>query len=75
MSGWEETPGQTQNLRGGIIYLIWPGNASGSPKRNWRVLLGRWKSGGPCLARCHHDQAPDKQKKVDGWIGPTDYDG
>jgi len=23
---------------------------------------------GPCLARCHHDTAPDKRKKMDGWV-------
>jgi len=50
------------------MYLVWPGNASGSPRRNWRVWLGRRKSGGPCLAGCHHDPAPDKRMKMDGWM-------
>jgi len=31
---WEETPGADPEAAGGIIYLIWPGNASGSPRRN-----------------------------------------
>ncbi len=25
---------------GEIIYLIWPGNTSGSPRRSWKTLLG-----------------------------------
>ncbi len=29
-------------LAGGIMYVIWPGNASASPRRSWRGLLG-WK--------------------------------
>jgi len=32
------------------------------------VLLGRRESGGPCLACCHCDPAPDKRKKIDGWM-------
>jgi len=50
------------------IYLILPGNASGSPKRSWRVLLGRRKpGGGACLASTPPpDPTPDKQKKMDG---------
>jgi len=48
------------------MYLVWPGNASGSPRRNWRVWLGRRKPGGPCLAGCHRDPAPDKRTKMDG---------
>ena len=50
---------------GGIIHLIWPGNASGSPRRSWRVLLGRATSGIPCLACFPRDPAPDK----DGFWG------
>jgi len=34
---------------------------------SWRVLLGRRKPGGPCLAGCHCNPAPVKQKKMDGW--------
>jgi len=48
--------------------LIWPGNASGSPRRNWRVWLGRRNPGGPCLAGCHLDPAPDKRMRMDGWM-------
>jgi len=51
-----------------IIYLVWPGNSSGSPRRNWRVWLGRRKPGGPCLASCHRDPAPDKRTRMDGWM-------
>jgi len=53
---------------GGIIYLIWLGNASGSPRRNWRAWLGRRKPGGPFLSGCHRDPAPDKQMRMDGWM-------
>jgi len=59
---------------GGITYLVWPGNASGSPRRNWSVWLGRRKPGGPCLASCHCDPAPDKRTRMDGWIYPTSND-
>ncbi len=53
---------------GGITYLIWPGNASGSPRRSWKTLLGRGTSGTLCLACCHRDPAPDKRNRVDGWM-------
>jgi len=47
VSNWEETPGPTDpEPAGGIIYPIRPGNASGSPRRNWRVLLKKdvWRA-------------------------------
>ncbi len=61
-------PGVDPEHAGEIIYLIWPGNASGSPRRSWKMLLGRGASGLPCLVCCHCDPAPDKQKKMDGWM-------
>ncbi len=51
-----------------IIYLIWLGNAPRSPpRRSWKMLLGRGRSVLPCLACCHHECAPDKRQKTDGW--------
>jgi len=50
------------------MYLFWPGNALGSPRRNWRVWLGRRKPGGPCLGGCHRDPAPDKRTRMEGWM-------
>jgi len=32
-----------QNSLEGLYTPIWPGNASGSPRRSWRVLLGKGK--------------------------------
>jgi len=32
------------------------------------VWLGRRKPGGPCLAGCHRDPAPDKRTRMDGWM-------
>ena len=52
----------------GIIYLIWPGNASVSLRRSWRVLLWRGTSGIPYLACCPCDLGPDKQIQMDGWM-------
>jgi len=69
-SDWEENPGADSELAGGIIiYPIWPGNASGSPRRSWRALLERRTSGGgPCLACCHGHPAPEISGRMDGWI-------
>ncbi len=61
-------PGADPQHAGGITYLIWPGNTSGSPQRSWKELLGRRTSGLLCWACCHHDPAPDKQKKMDGLL-------
>jgi len=61
-------PGEDPEPAGGIIYLVWPGNALGSPRRHWRVWLGRRKPGGPCLAGCPRDPASDKRKRMDGWF-------
>ncbi len=36
---------------GEIIYLIWLGNASGSPRRSWKTLLGRGTSA------CNHNSS------------------
>lgn len=46
----------------GIIYPEWPGNISESPKRNWKVLLGRWNKM-PCLSCCNQDASTGEQKK------------
>lgn len=53
---------------GGIIYLIWPGNASGSPRRSWEVLRGRRASRITFWARCQCDPTHEKQAKMDGWL-------
>ncbi len=63
-SNWQETPGlDPEHAR-----QIWPGNSLGSPRRGWKMLLGRGASGLPCLACCQHTPAPDKRKEMDGWI-------
>ncbi len=46
----------------------WPGNASVSLRKSWRKCLGRGKSGHLCLDYCPRDPAPDKRKKIDGWM-------
>ncbi len=61
-------PGVYIEHSGEIIYLIWLGNASGSPRRSWKMLLGGRTSGLPCLACCHHNLASDKCQKMDGWM-------
>ncbi len=43
-----KVPGVDPEHAGGITYLIWPGNASGSPQRSWKALLGRGTSGLLC---------------------------
>ncbi len=53
---------------GEITYLILLGKALGSPRRSWKMLLGRGKSGLPCLACCHCSPTPDKWQNMDGWI-------
>ncbi len=50
----------------GITYLIWPGNASGSPQRSWKMLLWGGTSEIPYLTCCHCNPAPNKMKKMDG---------
>jgi len=32
------------------------------------VWLWRRKPGGPCLAGCHRDPAPDKRMRMEGWM-------
>ncbi len=51
-----------------ILFLLWPMNASGSAQRSWKMLRGRGTSGTLCLACCHHEPGPDKQRRKDGWI-------
>lgn len=46
-----------------IMHLTLPGNASVSPSKDWKVLLGRWVSGIPCLACCHYNL-----RMIDWWI-------
>lgn len=45
---------------GGIIDLVWPGNASGSPRRSWNVLLGNKKS--RIFSKPPACSTPDKNK-------------
>ncbi len=52
-----------EDLRG-IIHPIWPGYASGSPMKSWRMWLGRQRHGLLCLA---YDPELDEQQK-NGWI-------
>uniref|UniRef100_A0A672ZTZ0 Cyclin-F n=1 Tax=Sphaeramia orbicularis TaxID=375764 RepID=A0A672ZTZ0_9TELE len=59
-----EDPGHV----GETMSLSWPGNASGSPRKSWRRCLGRGKSGHPCLDCYPRDPAPDKRKRMDGWM-------
>lgn len=46
------------------IYPIWPGITLGSPRRGWKVLLGRGTCGIPSLA---YWMTPGKWKIMDGW--------
>lgn len=46
-------PRAEPGLAGGIIYLMWSGNTSGSPRRSEQVLLVRGTSGKSCWA-CWH---------------------
>jgi len=64
-SNWEETPGQTQNPLEGLSHLAW--ERLGIPQKELECCWGEgaW---GPCLARCHHDPAPDKRVTMDGWM-------
>ncbi|XP_061892442.1 uncharacterized protein LOC133642332 [Entelurus aequoreus] len=45
---------------------VWPGNASGSPRKSWTKWMGRRKSRLPCLGCCPRDPTSDKRKKMDG---------
>ncbi|XP_035262798.1 uncharacterized protein LOC118221649 isoform X2 [Anguilla anguilla] len=46
-----------------------PENLQGkAPKRYPDQMPEPGTSGLPCLACCHHDPGPDKQKKMDGWM-------
>ena len=66
-----EEPRADPELTGGILYPIWPGNASGSPRRSWRGGLGREMSGFPSWTCCLCDPTSDKRKMMDGWIVPV----
>ncbi len=62
-------PGKVFRVRPtGTMSPGWPGNASVSPRKSWRKCLGRGKSGHLCLDCCPRDPAPDKRKKMDGWM-------
>ncbi len=68
LGGFPRDPGVDPEHSREVMYLIWLGNASGSPRRSWKALLGRGTSGLPCSACCHRNPALDKQQKMDGWI-------
>ena len=38
-------PGVDPEYAGGLLYPFWLGNALESPRRSWRVLVGRGMSG------------------------------
>ncbi len=61
-------PGVDPEHAGGVTCLMLPGTSQDPPRRSWKALLGRGTSGLPYLACCHRDLAPDKQKKMDGWV-------
>ncbi len=61
-------PGEDLGHAGETMSPGWPGNASVSPWKSWRKCLGRGKSEHLCLDCCPRDPAPDKRKKMDGWI-------
>ena len=50
------------------VYLVWPGNSLGSPRKSWKTLLGRGTSGLPCSACCHHNRSLDNRTTMDGWM-------
>lgn len=43
---------------------IWPGIASGSPRKSWRSWFGKETPGFPYVACCYSDLSPDKQQKM-----------
>ena len=48
----------------GIIHPIWPGTASGSPRRSLRRCRGRRVTG----LSCHRDSELDKSQEMFGWM-------
>jgi len=54
-------------LAGGIICPFWPENASGSPRRSWRVLLGRDMSIFLSWTCCLRDPTSERMK-IGGWM-------
>lgn len=46
----------------------WAGNALVYPRTSWKKWLMRGRSVLLCLGCCPPDPAPDKRKKMDGWI-------
>lgn len=55
----DEGPWVGPGLAGGTTYPVRSRSASGSPRRSWRALPVRRRSGAP---------TSDKQKKMDGWF-------
>lgn len=59
-----ENHGTDPEFTGGITYHSWPGSASRSPRKSWRMWLKR--SGLPYLTCCHHKLDPNKWQEMDG---------
>lgn len=51
-------PGADPEHTRGISCPIWHRNASGCPKRSWRMWLKKWMSMVLCLVCCNWDQGP-----------------
>lgn len=67
-------PGVHPKLSVQMIYFVWPGNASGFPRGNWKVLI-REEDIWDTLACCPHDQTSDNHKTMEGLhkILPLNY--
>lgn len=65
-SKWDET-GPTQNTLGGggYTYPIWPGKVLRSPRKHWRMWLGRRLSRLLCSAACLHNPDISNGKWMD----------
>jgi len=64
MSDWEETP----NPLKGLYISSGLGTPRDLPGGTRECCWGEGSLGGPCLANCHCDPAPNKRKRMDGWM-------
>lgn len=57
--------GEDRELTIGIVYLHWPGDTLGSPRRIWRVSQGREMCGFSSWICCICDLTTDKPSKIE----------
>lgn len=58
-----------RELAGGSVYLLWPWNASGLPRRGWRVSLGIGRSGFLFWTSLLLIMNKQLKKEMDMWLG------